>query len=166
VPHVGTNAQGDRRLRVVPEIPVWRPTEQEAHELESLGGFVAPERTRTLEYRLADALRPGEEVLVQARTPQAGPKGDLPALVALTPQRLVIVDCSPTTRSIAAGSIASMELQHSLLGCAIAIAVPQTGADTPLEVIRIRFPSPLIVPFRALFTRLRLLAGSGPHIGW
>jgi len=178
-PLLGPAGASDRRVRLVPAIEAWKPTPHEAAELDSLGGLVPPAVAEALDTATRAALQPGETLLAQARTPRSrASSGDVAALLSLTSTRLLIVEAPPragSPASLASGippavaihevSLAhctSATLRHSLLGCELACAVPAQGREQRVETIRLAFPSPLIVPLRALFSRLRLLLGTVP----
>jgi len=165
LPFPATSGRADRRLRVVATIEPWRPTEAEAAELISLGGMIPQQVAEQLERALAASLRDGEQVLVQARTPSASGERDDSALLALTGQRLLVVRASaiagddPKVEVHPITSITSTTLQHSLLACELRWNVPDSRHPSAIHVHGVRFPSTLIVPFRALYTRLRLSLG-------
>jgi hypothetical protein len=173
LPWPGVASAGDRRVRLVPAIEPWRPTEQEAAELMSLGGLVAPVSAEALETATACALQPGEAVLAQARTPRTSEAGPAQAaLLTLTPERLLFASYSanqkaadvslPAVRALTVGSLTTATLHYSLLGCAISVSFPDSSI-AGVQRLTVAFPSPVIVPFRALYTRLRLLVG-GPIV--
>lgn len=186
-PLAGSAGTGDRRMRLVHAVGAWKPTAREAAELESLGGLVPPDVSEALEAATRDALEPGDTVLAQARTPrEQEASADTAALLTLTATRLLVARSPHTSHTarhaespassapVTYPSVAlqqvplryctSVTLQHSLLGCGLACAVPsRTNANHQyIESIHIAFPSPLIVPFRAFYNRLRLLLGNVP----
>jgi hypothetical protein len=178
VPAMGaTEPQHGSGLRVVPQVEAWEPTEREAQELETLGGLVAEETTHALEAATRAALQPGEHALTQGRTPELGTGADaVPAMLTLTERRLLLARPAASggggaqgaqVRAWSLAALSSVTLQQSLLGSGLLAHVPRGGAGhTPgrelaIERISVGFPSPLLVPFRALYTRLRLLLG-GP----
>lgn len=172
LPWPGAAGAGDRRVRLVPIIEPWKPTDQEVTELASLGGLVAPALTEALDTATNEALHPGEIVLAQARAPRTSDAQPHDAtLLTVTPERLLIATGSGTAgatkigpaalRVLALGSVTTTTLQHSLLGCVFSITLPG-GDAADMQRLIVGFPSPLIVPFRALFTRLRLLVGGSP----
>jgi hypothetical protein len=167
----------------VPHVEPWQPTEREARELETLGGLVTPEAARALEDATRVALTTDEQVLVQARTPEAGGgSAAVPALLTLTDRRLLLARVPTAMGGAVPGAevqawplaaISSAVLQQSMLGSGLIAHVPhatsaasaaagaRSHAAVSVEPISLAFPSPLLVPFRALYTRLRLLLG-GP----
>jgi hypothetical protein len=183
VPALGAAAGKGVGLRVVPHVEPWQPTEREARELETLGGLVTPEAARALEDATRVALTTDEQVLVQARTPEAGGgSAAVPALLTLTDRRLLLARVPTAMGGAVPGAevqawplaaISSAVLQQSMLGSGLIAHVPhatsaasaaagaRSHAAVSVEPISLAFPSPLLVPFRALYTRLRLLLG-GP----
>ncbi len=169
-PLLGAAGRGDWRLRRVPVVTAWRPTEREARELESLGGMVAPAAARALLEETQRALAPAETPLAQGRTPaQAGAGPDIPALLTLTPRRLLLAALPPggaaRMRALPLGELASVTLSYSLMGSWLAVARPCAGLKPVCEETRVAFPSPLIAPFRALSNRARALLEAGPSLG-
>lgn len=171
----------DHRVRYIPGVQSWRATEQEAEALASLGGMIPQATTAQLQQATLEVLTDGDDelVLVQARTPQRSAQTPArAALLTLTPRRLVIASegGSGAGKKGASGCVqvhvyllahlTSVVLQHSLLGCGLILSCvssePNSQGQPPLETVSIAFPSPLIVPFRALFTRLRLLINQPP----
>ncbi|MBF6590450.1 MAG: hypothetical protein IVW57_07940 [Ktedonobacterales bacterium] len=173
LPWPSTAGAADRRLRLTPAVAAWTPTEREAAALETLGDLVPAAEARALALASAAEVLPDEVVLVQARTPALrGDGGGAPALLTLTGQRLLLASRdpqrghrggapTPVVISLPLPELASVSLQHSLLGCYLTISLP-IGAPAPeVRQITTAFPSPLIVPFRALSSRLRVLL-NGP----
>lgn len=171
VPAIGAAAGKGVDLRVLPHVEPWQPTERETRELETLGGLVAPETSRALEEATQAARTSEERVLAQGRTPElGGASSAVPALLTLTDRRLLLARV-PTAGGIAVpgasadvqtwplSALSSATLQQSMLGSGLIAYVPHAAAA--VERISLAFPSPLLVPFRALYTRLRLLLG-GP----
>ena len=169
VPLLGEAGRGDWRLRRLPVVEPWRPTDSEARELESLGGMIPTSVTRALEVATAAALAPDDLILAQARTPQANASGPaLAALLTLTPSRLLLATVGATSGAATShlevfslGAVSSAALQYSLLGCWFELALPRRGALPR----RIAYPSPLAMPFRALYLRTRSLLEVGPSLG-
>ena len=185
VPLLGEAGRGDWRLRRLPVVEPWRPTDSEARELESLGGMIPTSVTRALEVATAAGLAPDDLILAQARTPQANASGPaLAALVTLTPSRLLLATAGAASGATSGaatshlevfslGAVSSAALQYSLLGCWFELALPASGDLTPrgggagLSAAwrRWAFPSPLATPFRALYLRTRSLLEVGPSLG-
>ncbi len=176
IPWTGSSATKDCRLRRMPEVEPWKPTDEEAAALETLGDVIASVQVAALTEATTAALAPGETILAQARTPSRNaPASKEATLLTLTPRRLLLaqVGRNPHTRAalreIPLGQITSATLRHSLLGCALTLALPHlpTGDEAEdasgVESLVVGFPSPLIVPFRAVFTRLRVLLGRAPR---
>ncbi|HUY75862.1 MAG TPA: hypothetical protein VMV29_03775 [Ktedonobacterales bacterium] len=174
-PWADSSATKDRRLRRIPEVEPWKPTDDEVAALETLGEVIAPAQVAALTQATTAALAPGEAILAQARTPSLDAHTSQgAALLTLTPQRLLLAQVKrqqPTSaalRAIPLGQITSATLRHSLLGCALTLALPhrpmqgEVADVSGVESLVVDFPSPLIVPFRAVFTRLRVLLGRAP----
>lgn len=175
-PWPGSAGAADRRVRAMPVVRPWRPTEEEVSALESLGGMVPEMVGQALTDVVARETPSDETVLVQARTPEmdangAGKRGRT-ALLTLTPKRLLIAimpnqpgaksRVEPELRDIPLQSITSALLQHSVLGSGLVVYVTRAEHHPETSQLRISFPSPLIVPFRALFTRLGALLQTPP----
>lgn len=161
----GSAGAADRRVRAMPVVRPWRPTEEEASALESLGGMVPEMVGRTLADVAAQNIASDETVLAQARTPEMDASGaGRAALLTLTPKRLLIATMptqagaracvEPELRDLPLQSITSALLQHSVLGSGLLVYMSQAAQRPQTDQFRVSFPSPLIVPFRALFTRL------------
>lgn len=187
-PLPGPAGASDRRIRLVHAVEAWKPTSREAAELESLGGLVPPYVSSALEAATRGVLQPGDTVLAQARTPSVQEAlAGTAALLALTATRLLIVQYVATHTSqradgprspaspeyppveyheVPLGRCTSVTLQHSLLGCELMCAIPggTPARDWHVETIHIAFPSTLIVPFRALYNRLRLVLANAPVV--
>lgn len=169
VPLLGDAGRGDWRIRRMPVVESWRPTESEARELESLGGLIPTPVARALEVATATALAPDDLILAQTRTPQANVSGPaLAALLTLTPSRLLLATAGATSGAATTrievfplGAVSAAALQYSLLRCWFELALPGRGAFTR----RIAYPSPLATPFRALYVRTRSLIEIGPTLG-
>ncbi|HEY1388085.1 MAG TPA: hypothetical protein VGF38_06030 [Ktedonobacterales bacterium] len=167
-PWPGTAGAADRRVRAMPEARPWRPTEEEAAALESLGGMVPDEVAQGLVHETKWAISSDEEVLVQARTPELDVSGaGKAALLTLTPTRLLVATMpnqagvkarlTPELRAIPLHAVTSALLQHSVLGSGLVVYFTQAERQSEISQLSISFPSPLIVPFRALFIRLGAL---------
>lgn len=176
MPWKGFSATKDRRLRRIPEVEPWKPTDEEVAALETLGDVIASAQVAALTEVITAALASGETILAQARTPsRTAPTSKEAALLTLTPRRLLLAQVGRNShtraslRVIPLGQITSATLRHSLLGCALTLALPHppTGDEAAgasgVESLVVGFPSPLIVPFRAVFTRLRVLLGRAPR---
>lgn len=178
VPAIGAAAGKGVGLRVVPHVEPWQPTEREARELETLGGLVAPEVARALEDATLATLTADERMLAQGRTPElGGTSAAIPGLLTLTGRRLLLARVPTVTVGIAVPgaevqawpltALSSATLQQSMLGSGLIAHAPHAGhatsTESAVEPISAAFPSPLLVPFRALYTRLRLLIG-GPTV--
>jgi hypothetical protein len=162
----------DRRVRRLPVVEIWMPQGAEADRLEGLGGFVPAPVARRLEQRLAESVKDsGEEVLVSALVPALADFKTPARLVALTRQRLIVVDDAVVSRRATGGSaeqvsgyeltsITSAQLRYSLLGSGLSLFVPQGDGRT--QQVSLPFNSPAIAWFHPLFTRLRLLL-CGPY---
>jgi len=169
LPMPGDKGPQDRRVRRVPCVEPWQPHADEVAALEGLGGLIPLAAQKQLETALPGVLAPGETLLVQALAPAIAEARVGPRLLALTAQRLILLslpagknqlaDIRPEAASWPLATIATAQLQHSLLGCSIALAIPAANGQT--DYPSVPFNSPAIVPFRALFTRLRLLL-AGP----
>lgn len=164
-PWPGNAGAADRRVRTMPEARPWRPTEEEASALESLGGMVPDEVAQGLVHETMWAISSDEEALVQARTPELDASGvRRAALLTLTPTRLLIATMpnqagakarlTPELRDIPLSAITSALLQHSVLGSGLVVYLTQAEQKPEIQQLSISFPSPLVVPFRALYTRL------------
>jgi hypothetical protein len=114
------------------------------------------------------AISSDEEVLVQARTPELDVSGaGKAALLTLTPTRLLVATMpnqagvkarlTPELRAIPLHAVTSALLQHSVLGSGLVVYFTQAERQSEISQLSISFPSPLIVPFRALFIRLGAL---------
>ncbi len=169
-PLLGDAGRGDWRLRRVPQVTVWRPSESEARELETLGGLIGSAATQALAEATQRALAPDELVLAQGRTPRrAGAGADIPALLTLTPRRLLVATAPPrgqaSVEELPLGELASVALNYSLMGSWLAVTRPitssPTGAAPSCEETRVAFPSTLIAPFRALGNRVHTLLEAG-----
>jgi hypothetical protein len=184
-------ASGDQRVRLVPDVEPWKPTAEEAAALAWLGEQVPPVLAEALAETSTHALAPDEVVLIQARTPASQARGAEQALLlTLTPERLLVARGHKRQAGLASelesyplGEFSSIVLQHSVLSSGMVIHRPvsrrslprdqsrmQVAATaTPISVeqrdISFAFPSPLIVPFRALFTRARVRLGISPRLG-
>jgi inorganic pyrophosphatase len=167
-------AVADRRVRRVPEVSVWQPHADEQEWLLHLGGMVPPEARGRLEAALQQALHPGEQVLAQAMAPALSEYPGGPRLLALTRDRLLFGQTAepsrrkrdgaevPTTmQSIPLAQIAAVQLRRSLLGSAIEVVVPNSTDKAKQPFVP--FNSPGVVPFRAIYTRTRLLL-AGPAL--
>jgi hypothetical protein len=168
-PLLGAAGGGDWRLRRLPTVTAWRPTEREARELESLGGMVAPAVARTLLEETQRTLAPEEMILAQGRTPSLAESGaDIPALLTLTPRHLLLASAASggaaRMRTLPLGELTSVTLSYSLMGSWLAVARPLMDPRPVCEEIRVAFPSPLIAPFRALGNRVRALLEAGPAL--
>jgi hypothetical protein len=165
LPLPGSQSAQDRRLRRVPHVEPWQPHANEVAALEGLGGLIPPDIQKQLEATLSTALEPGESTLVRAFAPAIAEARVGPRLLALTARRVILLsmpagrhqqaEAVPEVTSWPLAAIAAAQLQHSLLGCSISLAMP--AAQDATGYPSIPFNSPAIVPFRALFTRLRLL---------
>ena len=172
-PWPGAAGVADRRLRAMPDVHLWRPTEEEASALESLGGMVPEMVAQGLAHETMWAITSDEEVLVQARTPALDANGARrAALLTLTPTRLLIATMpnqvgakariTPELRAIPLQAVTSALLQHSVLGSGLVVYLTQAEQKPETYQFSVSFPSPLIVPFRALFTRLCALIQTPP----
>jgi hypothetical protein len=162
----------DRRVRRLPVVEIWMPQGVEAERLAGLGGFVPAPVAGRLEQRLAESVKDsGEEVLASALVPALEDFKSPARQVALTRQRLIVVDDGVGGRRAAGGateqvshyeltSITSAQLRYSLLGSGLSLFVPQGDGRT--QQVSLPFNSPAIAWFLPLFTRLRLLL-SGPY---
>jgi inorganic pyrophosphatase len=162
-------AVADRRVRRLPSVSAWEPRAEERDILLRLGGLTPPAQRECLQTALAEALHPGEQVLAQAIAPALAEYAGGPRLLALTPERLLFGQARDARRgaalpqvvmtAVALEQIAAVQMRHSLLGCVFEAVVPAAGEQVIRHVVP--FNSPAIVPFRAIFTRTRLLiAGS------
>jgi inorganic pyrophosphatase len=169
LPLPGDQGQQDRRVRRVPHVEPWQPQADEIAALEGLGGLIPSAIQKQLEEALPTALEPGEMLLVRALAPAIAEAHVGPRLLALTPQRVILLSAATDRRQSSAATpaitswplaaIAAVQLQHSLLGCSVTLVTPTPKGETSYPSVP--FNSPAIVPFRALFTRLRLLL-AGP----
>ncbi len=174
LPRGSLQAVADRRMRRRPEVSVWQPRADEQDWLRQLGGMVpAPARER-LEAALRQALHPGEQVLAQAMAPALAEYPGGPRLLALTRDRLLFGQTAepsrrkregaqvPTTmQSVPLERVAAVQLRRSLLGSIFEVLVP--APDGKVEQPFVPFNSPGVVPFRAIYTRTRLLL-AGPAL--
>jgi len=162
-------AVSDRRVRRLPSVSAWEPRADERDLLLQLGGMTPPEARERLHASLAAALAPGEQALAQALAPALAGYSGGPRLLAVTPERLLIGQTGETRRgggqpqttmtAVTLARVAAVQLRHSLLGCAFEAIVPEPPGQHTRHFIP--FNSPAIVPFRAIYTRARLLiAGS------
>lgn len=171
-PRGSLQALADRRVRRVPSVSVWEPHTEEREMLLQLGGMTPPEARERLQAALAEHLKPGEQVLAQAVAPALAEYRGGPRLLAITPERLLFGQikenrrgahqAQPTITSVPLAQVAAVQMRHSLLGCTFEALVPQ--ADGQLQRHLVPFNSPAIVPFRAIYTRARLLI-AGPFQG-
>ncbi len=165
-------AVADRRVRRVPEVSVWQPHADEQEWLLHLGGLVPAEARGRLEEALRQALHPGEQVLAQAMAPALSGYPGGPRLLALTGERLLFAQIpdatrrkrdsaqTPTMQSVPLERIAAVQFRHSLFGCLFEVLVP--GPDGQMGHPGVPFNSPGVVPFRAIYTRTRLLLSAPP----
>jgi hypothetical protein len=168
-------AVSDRRVRRMPTVSAWQPGAEERDLLLQLGGMTPVEARERLQAALAKALHPGEEVLAQAIAPALSDYPGGPRLLALTRERLLFGQLeearqrrqgkpeSPVTiTAVPLKQVAAVQLRHSLLGCTFEVVTPEPDGRTTQQFIP--FNSPAIVPFRAIYTRTRLLL-AGPYVG-
>jgi inorganic pyrophosphatase len=167
-PNGSLQALSDHRVRRLPEVSVWQPRADEQEWLLQLGGIVPAEAREYLEAALKHTLHPGEQVLAQALAPALSDAPGGPRLLALTSKRLLFGQTaepsrrkragaeSPTTmQSVPLERVAAVQLRRSLLGCVFEIVVPE--AEGGVMQPYVPFNSPAIVPFRAVYTRTRVL---------
>jgi hypothetical protein len=191
-PRQGSAAAADQRIRPVPAVAPWRPSDEELAALEGLGGEIAAPLRAALDDALARALADGENSLVVARAadPAASGGGQSAAhLLALTPRRLIAVRArraaraahsaagaarvETTVTSVPVGALSSAALQHSLLGCALWARRPARSMPTSsrpdssaeAQMVTVGFASPAITSFHALFVRLSALLGGPSSAG-
>jgi inorganic pyrophosphatase len=175
LPRGSLQAVADRRVRRLPEVSVWQPHADEQEWLRQLGGIVPAEARGHLEAALKRALHPGEQVLAQAMAPALSDYPGGPRLLALTRERLLFGQTAdvprrkrddaktPTTmQSVPLERIAAVQFSRSLFGCLFEVLVPEP--DGQLAQPFVPFNSPGVVPFRAIYTRTRLLL-AGPLLG-
>jgi inorganic pyrophosphatase len=172
LPRGSLQAAADRRVRRLPEVSVWQPHADEQEWLLHLGGLVPPEARERLEAALKQALHPGEQVLAQAMAPALPEYPGGPRVLALTRERLLFgqianaprrkresAQASPTMQSVPLERIAAVQFRRSLFGCLFEVLVPVP--DGQIRASAVPFNSPGVVPFRAIYTRTRLLL-AGP----
>jgi len=179
IPLLGAAGAGDWRLRPLPDIRPWRPTEAEARELTSLGGVLTPTAVAALETATAKGLSSATDALIlaQARSPAMSVSGpETAALLTLTPKHVLLATlpvASPreqataqaSLRALPLGCLTSVTLQYSLVGSWLRLTHPTVRGELGCEMIHIAFPSPLITPFRALRNRIGSLLATGPTLG-
>jgi hypothetical protein len=174
-PSGSLQALADRRVRRLPNVSVWQPRAEERDLLLQLGGMTPVEVRERLERALREALSPGEVVLAQAVAPALAEYRGGPRLLAVTPERLFFgqteegrprkglgTEPHTTLTSVPLAQVAAVQLRHSLLGCGFEVVIPTTSNQKAPSFVP--FNSPGIVPFRAIFTRTRLLL-SHPYQG-
>ncbi len=173
-PRGSLQAAADCRVRRLPKVSVWQPYADEQEWLLQLGGMVAPEAHGRLEAALQQALHPGEQVLAQAMAPALAGYPGGPRLLALTRDRLLFGQMAETPRrrrdgaeapitmqSVPLTQIAAVQFRRSLLGSVFEVLVPTPAGK--VEQPFVPFNSPGVVPFRAIYTRTRLLL-AGPTL--
>lgn len=161
-------ALADRRVRRLPSVAAWQPTAEERDLLLQLGGLTPVEARERLERALAEAVATGEPVLAKAVAPALAEYRGGPRLLAISPERLLFgqteegrsrkgqgAEPQVTLTSVPLVQVAAVQLRHSLLGCAFEVVVPAVSGQKAPPVVP--FNSPGIVPFRAIYTRTRLL---------
>ncbi len=164
-PSGSLQAAADRRVRRMPEVAAWQPRAEEQALLLQLGGMIPADARERLQAALRAALHPGEEVLAQTTAPALAEYQGGPRLLALTRERLLFGQTgergrrgnAPQTTMIELplARVAAVQMRHSLLGCTFAALVPEPDGRVTQPFIP--FNSPAIVPFRAIYTRTRLL---------
>lgn len=172
LPRGSLQAVADRRVRRLPEVSVWQPHADEQEWLRHLGGMVPPEARGRLEAALKQALHPGEQVLAQALAPALSGYPGGPRLLALTRDRLLFgqtaepprrkrddTEASTTMQSVPLERVAAVQFRRSLLGSVFEVLVPESTGKPKRPFVP--FNSPGVVPFRAIYTRTRLLL-AGP----
>ena len=168
-PRGSLQALADRRVRRLPSVLAWEPRAEERELLLQLGGMTPPAARERLQAALAEALHPGEQVLAQAVAPALVGYPGGPRLLAVTRERLFFGQTEEARRGahqpritmtpVPLEQVAAVQLRHSLLGCAFEVGVPEAAGQVTRHVVP--FNSPAIVPFRAIYTRTRLLI-AGP----
>ncbi len=174
-PSGSLQALADRRVRRLPSVAAWQPNAEERDLLLQLGGMTPLEARERLERALAEAVAPGEPLLAQAMAPALAEYRGGPRLLAVTPERLLFghleedrsrkgraAEPRTTLTPVPLAEVAAVQLRHSLWGCAFEVLVPAASGQAAPPVVP--FNSPGIVPFRAIYTRTRLLLAQ-PYAG-